>query len=115
MVPSGTDGVLPQRAINSTRTPVARPPESSSTTISVALPAFGAAWASRSSAMSLTTSPSTKTPIISTWWRTARWLPVTFIVKRRLAAVLISVVASWATTFAVVAVIAVRSTAYRPR
>jgi hypothetical protein len=111
MVPPGTDGVRFQRAIRNTLTAVARPPESSSTSISTTLPASGAAWASRSSAMSLTTSPRTKTPTISTWWRIACWEPESCMVKRRLAAVLITVVTSWATTLAVGAAIVARSAA----
>lgn len=113
MPPAG-DGVASvdvQRLIRTTLTAVAIPPETSRTTISAMLPAFGAAWASRSSAMSLTTSPRTNTPTISTWCRIARWLPVTCMVNRRLAAVLITVVTSWATTLAVDAVTVARRTA----
>ncbi len=129
IVPRGTDsvagaalsigrGVLPvcfQRLISATFAIVATPLDSIRATISAMRPAFGAAWASSDSAMWFAANPRMNTATISAWWRIARWLPVSCIVNRRLAAVLSTVVASCATMLAVPAAIVARSTAYRPR
>ena len=83
-----------QRLITTIRSSVASAPEISNTTISVVLPAFGAAWANRSSAIALIPRPTRKTTTISTWWRTAVPASTTPMVNRRLADVLATVVIS---------------------